>query len=530
MDLSSLGKAPVSAERPCGSDVRYDPAFEELQAEVDKLSAPAASGSVNWEKIVRFASDILANKSKDLVAASYLAVALVYTRQHEGLAIGVKLLTDLMGKYWEELYPPKERMRGRQRAMVWWAEKTEAALRQLPRAPVPAALAARLTEHTGRLEQFMRRHLDGPPSLAAIREWLGTIAPEEDRTEPEAPQPQAALQPTAPAEPATAADPIPDIEPAPPRAQPGIRSPQGAQRELESHLERLREIAGWLWQQDSANPLVYRLNRKSLWLPVENLPPAAGGRTRIPAPTGQVLRMLFDLRNTGNAEALLKAAEGRLPQFIFWIDLNRLVAEALARLGDRHRKAQAVVCQETAFLLHRLPGLEDLSFADGTPFANPETRNWLKGIAFGARAAAEAGGAAPAGSAPGEERLAGEVAEAEALVRKGSLLEAVEALQRVLKQASSGRERILWRLAVSQMLIDARQAKLALPHLEQILRDIDTYRLEEYEPSLTLRGLKLVLSGLESQPEASFKIKTADVLYRIARLDMAEAVRLGKNG
>ncbi|NPV05339.1 MAG: type VI secretion system protein TssA [Syntrophaceae bacterium] len=527
MDLSSLGKAPVSAERPCGSDVRYDPAFEELQAEVDKLSSPSASGSVNWEKVVRFASDILAHKSKDLVVAGYLAVGLVYTRQHEGLAIGVKLLTDLVGKYWEELYPPRERMRGRLRAMEWWAEKTEAAVRQLPQTPVPAALAAKLAEHTGRLEQFMRRHLDGPPSLAAIREWLCTLCPQEEKAEPETPQARAAPQP---AEPVPAAGPVPDAAPSPAAAEPGIRSPQGAQRELESHLQRLREIAGRLWQQDPANPLVYRLNRKSLWLSVESLPPAAGGRTRIPAPTGEVARMLFDLRNTGNAEALLKAAEGRLPQFIFWLDLNRLVAEALARLGNRHLKAHGVVCQETAFLLYRLPGLENLSFADGTPFANPETRNWLKGIALHARPAGEARTDAPPGAVPGEDRIAGEVAEAEALVGQGLLLEALETLQRNLKQASSGRDRILWRLAVSRMLIEARQGKLALPHLEQILRDIDTYRLEEYEPSLTLRGLKLVLSGLESQPEASFKTKTADVLYRIARLDMAEALRLGKYG
>ena len=173
MDLSSLGKEPVSAERPCGSDVRYDPAFEELQAEVDKLSSPSASGTLNWEKIVRFASDILAHKSKDLVVASYLAVALIYTRQHDGFAIGLKLLLDLMGKYWEELYPSKERMRGRQRSMEWWAEKSEAGLKQLPPITVTAAQAALLRENVERLDRLMRQHLDGPPSLAAIREWIG---------------------------------------------------------------------------------------------------------------------------------------------------------------------------------------------------------------------------------------------------------------------------------------------------------------------------------------------------------------------
>ena len=529
MDLSSLGKEPVSAERPCGSDVRYDPAFEELQTEVDKLSLPSASGTLNWEKIVRFASDILAHKSKDLVVASYLAVALIYTRQHDGFAIGVKLLLDLMGKYWEELYPSKERMRGRQRSMEWWAEKTEAGLRQLQPITVTAAQAALLRENVERLDRLMRQHLDSSPSLTSISEWIDTLATEAEETPgPEAPQPQPAAQPAAAPEPKPAPAVAPVIYPDVPMQQ-DIPSPQGAQRMLENHLQRLREIAGYLWQQDSANPLVYRLNRKSLWFTVEDLPPATGGRTRIPAPDNQVIKMLFELRNAGNAEALLKAAEGRLSQFIFWLDLHRLVAEALIRLGNRHQKAHGVVCQETAFLLHRLPGLDELAFADGTPFANPETRNWLKGIAFDSKAMAGAQPASSPDSTPAEDRIARDVADAQALIRKGRLLEALDTLQQKLNRASSSRERVLLRLATSRMLIDARQGKLALPHLEQVLRDIDTYRLEEYEPALTLRGLKLALSGLESQADPSFKVKAADVLYRIARLDMAEAIRLGKS-
>ena len=173
--------------------------------------------------------------------------------------------------------------------------------------------------------------------------------------------------------------------------------------------------------------------------------------------------------------------------------------------------------------------LEELSFADGTPFANPETRNWLKGIAFDSTPSAGARTPTVPGSASTEDRIARDVADAQALIRKGKLLEATERLQQKLNHAPSCREKVLWRLAISRMLIDAKQVRLALPHLEQILRDIDAYRLEEYEPALTLEGLKLILTGLESQTDASFRVKTADVLYRIARLDMAEAVRLEKS-
>jgi len=126
MDISELGRHPISVDKPAGVDIRYDPAFDELQTEVDKLSSPAAAGSVNWEKVCRFASEILMNRSKDLVAAGYLAVSLIYRRRNDGFAMGLNLYLDLLEHFWEELYPSKLRARGRIRAIEWWAEKTEA--------------------------------------------------------------------------------------------------------------------------------------------------------------------------------------------------------------------------------------------------------------------------------------------------------------------------------------------------------------------------------------------------------------------
>lgn len=525
MDLSSLGKEPISPDRPAGSDVRYDPAFQEMQDEIDKLTSPSAPGSVNWQKVVRFASDILAHKSKDLMVATYLACALIYTRQYDGLAMGVKVLSDLMTRFWEDLYPAKERMRGRLRSMEWWVEKSDLALKQLPPASVPGEQIAILSDNLDTIEQCMRQHLDNPPSLRAIRECVRSIKVNNDARPPhEEPAKPPAMQPTPVDTLNKSETPEPRMSAVLPK---DIQPPQMAQRMLENQLQKIREIAGYHWQQDAANPLVYRINRKTLWCNIEDLPPTIQNRTRIPAPDNQVMKMLFDLRSTGDAEALLKAAEGRLPQYIFWLDLNRFVAEALTRLGAKYARAHRAVCLETAFLLYQLPGLEDLTFADGTPFANPETKNWIKIIDMDAGATIDA---VPAAAAAGrEEGMNKEITEAQSLIRKGKLLEAMEILQTKLSATVSSREKILWRLAISQLLLDVRQARLALPHLDQIIREIDIYRLEDYDPALALRGLKLAWQGMESQNDETLKAKASDILYRIARIDMAEVIRLGKN-
>jgi type VI secretion system protein VasJ len=524
VDILSLGKEPIQAEQPTGADVRYDPFFEQLQAEVDKLSTPSAASAVDWGKIVNLAAEILAQKSKDLLVASYLAVALIYTRKFEGLALGLQFYRDLLEKFWEGLFPPKARMRGRVGAIEWWAEKTETALSQLPPAPMASDQIVLLEENLEKIEQFLRQNIEEPPAVSPIREYIHSLAALAE--EPEQPKPS----PQAPAASVPKA-----ASPKPPEAKGAevpavLSSPQEAQEAVNQGWQKIREAAAFLRQEDLSRPAVYRWTRIAMWSKVEALPPAPDGRTLIPPPAPFIKDPLNDLRNRGNDEALVKSAEASIGQNIFWMDLHRWVAEALARLGSQYERAREAVSQETAFFVQRLAGVEELSFADGTPFADAETRQWLKGIfpGTGLIGAGSSPSPGPIPAAHDEDPTQGELAEAQALVKKGKLLEAVERLQQKIRSHFSQREKLLWRLALSQLLMGANQVKLALPHLEQILQDVDGYRLEEYDPTVALKGFKLVWLGLDSQPDPDSKKKAAEVMNRIAKLDLAEVIRLEK--
>jgi type VI secretion system protein VasJ len=240
--------------------------------------------------------------------------------------------------------------------------------------------------------------------------------------------------------------------------------------------------------------------------------------------------MLNDLGGKGDWKTLLKSVEANLSQFVFWLDLNRFAAEALANMGDKFDDAHDVVCQETAVLVHRLAGLENLSFSDGTPFADSDTKQWLQGIALG-----ESTGAAapplplgPASTEEGTASMAAEIQKAQGLAKKKKLVEAVESLQQHLRNSSSARQRLLWRLALSQILVNSKKPALALPHLGHILQDLDFYQLDKWDPELALSALKTVLVGFNSQPDQDSKNNATKVLSRIATLDPAEALRLEK--
>ncbi len=104
MDFLLLGKEPVNADQPAGSDVKYEPEFEELQAEIDKLSSPSATESTDWKKVSDISSAILAEKSKDLLVASYFVVSQIHLNQLDGLGVGLAVYHDLIAAFWEDLY------------------------------------------------------------------------------------------------------------------------------------------------------------------------------------------------------------------------------------------------------------------------------------------------------------------------------------------------------------------------------------------------------------------------------------------
>src|SRR5690606_16745834 len=76
-------------------------------------------------------------------------------------------------------------------------------------------------------------------------------------------------------------------------------------------------------------------------------------------------------------EALLEETESAVQQFRFCLDLNRMSHTALVGLGPSHAEAATALVAEVGTLLRRMPGLVDLTAADGSPLADDDTRRWI---------------------------------------------------------------------------------------------------------------------------------------------------------
>lgn len=526
MDLSVLGKEPIGPDEPAGIDVRYDPLFNELQAEVDQASAPSSAGVVDWGKVVNVASDILCHKSKDLLVASYLSVGLVHTRGIDGLALGLKIYSDLIEHHKADLFP--ERERARLRSVEWWLERGEVALKQLPTTDIHPDQRLVMEDHVAKLGQLLAELLPTEaPSLRVLEAFLTSTVRlpqvEEDELQNDG---QSLNEPAHPPQ-SSVAEPL--LAPA---AQ--IETAVG----VDDLLQQMRQTAATLRGQDPADPVAYRLLRQASWLTVGELPPADEGRTRLPAPTDSLRSRLLQLQRGQDRRALLEELEAQLSQFIFWLDLNRMVAEALAEV-EGARPAISAVIQETVSMVERLPGVTELAFADGTPFAGEATKHWLKvhlddGHKKGAPGMksspefvpdADSSWREPPELEDGEEgrKVLGEAAT---FVKQGDLFQALEMFQDRLRRSRSGRECLQWQLAASRVFLGAGLTNLALPFLEQAVTDIEKHCLERYDPCLALAGFKLAWHGFRSQDDLYFKDKARVALQGIGRIDLVEMVRL----
>lgn len=526
MDLLSLGKEPVSETHPAGSDVRYEPEFEELQAEIDKLSNPSSSGSMDWERVHTLCVNILSDKSKDLLVASYLAVAQIHIHQMEGFGVGLAVYRDLLEQFWDDLFPSKKRMRGRTAAIEWWLEKVESAVEGVKAAPLPAERIEEFREHIRIIDAVLREKLDEAPLLRPLERIVEKIPIIAEKK----PEPASKTEPT-PGERTSAAETAPGRpaevkrEEAPaPSAPTEIDSAASAQKALDDAVNGIRRVCRYLQKEDLSNASAYRWMRIAAWAALTDPPPATDGKTIIPPPDPMVRTILLDLRVNKNWQGLVESAEDRVAEYILWLDLHRFVAEGLSNLGSSYQECHDVVCEETALFVRRLGGVENLSFADGTPFADAETLRWLQGIAFGdAGASTDMPSVADAKDAGHMTEV---VEKAQALVKKKKLGEAVSMLDRELRRCFSKKGQLLWRLALAQLLLSAKRPKFALPHLEVVLQDVDAFRLEEWDPDLAFKGLKTVWLGLDAHGDDASKEQAASVLKRLARLSPTEAIGL----
>ena len=172
-----------------------------------------------------------------------------------------------------------------------------------------------------------------------------------------------------------------------------------------------------------------------------------------------------------------------------------------------------------ALLMRRLPGIIELRFHDGTPFADPATRAWIGAHVMPHLQTAST----PRKVESTDAQPAWELALEEALpiLRKDGLKAAVQILKQGLQSAQGGRFRFFWQFALARLCFMAKKYELAKTQLETLDQTLQDSGVSAWEPDLVLEVLHLLHSCCELLPQNHAVRECKEEVYRrLCHLDL----------
>ena len=102
--------APVSDDKPVGPDLEYDPDFIALETAARGKPEQQYGATVipaeepDWDDVYNRAEALL-GRTKDLRVAVLLARAATRRHNSEGLAAGLRLVREMLTRYWDSVHP-----------------------------------------------------------------------------------------------------------------------------------------------------------------------------------------------------------------------------------------------------------------------------------------------------------------------------------------------------------------------------------------------------------------------------------------
>ncbi|MGH1451405.1 MAG: type VI secretion system protein TssA [Pseudomonadaceae bacterium] len=518
----NLAKTPISAEDFCGDDVRYSAEFEALEVELAKADCLHATTGPDWAAVREGSESLLRQHSKDLRAAVWLTWSLYQSESFGGLQAGIASLVYLCTHHWEALHP--RRPRTRQAAFGWLIPRLEQAVARAVSNPecIDAATVSSLKTQLQELDTCLTSHLvsEAPLLLPLCRRLDELTARSRQATGPDTGPGSATANPQPTVASVTPIHTQKDTAPA------AIGSARDAHRMLRAMQEQTRMLCDWWLDQSATDPRAIRLSRTLLWLPIEALP-EHDGQQKTPLrglPADRISTYAERLEQGRSHEQLcelLRDLENSVARSPFWLDGQWMVWQCLDALGAGEAQRELEV--QVQLLLRRLPGLEQLRFHDGSPFADEQTQAWLAEVVT---APANAPTVAAAGTPDDQQLPWDEALKAAAMLwRKENLKAGVAMLKQGMQTASSERQRFHWQLAQARLCHMARHYELAAYQLEGLYQTLHETRLDRWEPKLAISVLQLLHDCYERLPrKQGGPERRQDIHQRLCQLDLEAAL------
>ena len=232
---------------------------------------------------------------------------------------------------------------------------------------------------------------------------------------------------------------------------------------------------------------------------------------------------------------LLEACEGVMgtAQGRGWLDLQRYALTACDALGSDYFAVATAMRGALRSLLADLPQLLDMTLMDDTPTANAETRAWLRADIVREHEASASRQTATARLRRPRRQREPRVARP-VLARRGRSARrprrprdlAAHASRRRARRRARGR--FLVQAQLARIMVDAGHEAVAMPILEQLIADVESHKLEEWEAGELVAAPMALLYRVLTKTQADES--TRQSLYlRICQLDPIQAISFSQS-
>ncbi|MFD1557410.1 type VI secretion system protein TssA [Paraburkholderia silviterrae] len=493
---------PLTGEAGAGRDPGYEDAFFELRDEAGKLSG------IDESLITRSCEQLLKETGKDLRLSGYYTFARLRQDGPSGFADGLELTAALVDRFGDAVLPARAEakkgaleMLASARVLDLLESRGEFASMDLERAL--AALDVLVTL-TGAWPEVARPNLQ--PLVSRFERREAASSREADSTV---------------SSPAVTAGPS--------------AGPITSTRDL---LDQARAMAAWLHDQENGYLPSVRLVRSVRWDTLHEVPPSnAASHTRLMAPRAELRQQMKRLVLQKQWHELLERVEGAFMEGVnhLWFDLQYFQHVALDHVGAPYDAWRELLRADFALFLERLPGIERLSFSDGTPFSDDTTLEWIARHAVVRDLEAGESVAPLPVSADSEDGSAGDWPEIEAQARDLAGRDGIDAAfawLEALPGMRTGRHRYLQRLVMARLADHAGRADTALALLAELDSSAKSLPLSLWDPALVFevkhqlfRALKAV-SNRKDADKLALARRIGELQAEMTVLDPARALSL----
>jgi type VI secretion system protein VasJ len=307
-------------------------------------------------------------------------------------------------------------------------------------------------------------------------------------------------------------------------------------------LDQARTMAAYLREQENGYLPSVRLVRTVRWDTLHDVPPAdAKSFTRLVPPRDDLRQQLRRLVLQKQWHELLERVEAAFMEAAnhLWFDLQHFQHVALDNLGAPYGAWRAQLRADFAHFLERLPGIERLTFKDGTPFADEGTLEWIaqhavvRDLEAGETIAplpvsAERSDASVEGGAGDWPEIAAQARD----IAATQGLEAAFVWLEALPGIKTERQRYLQRVVMARLADQMGRADIALPLLAELDATARSLTLTRWEPALAfevkhqlMRAMKSAMNRKDvDKPALANRI--AELQGELTVLDPARALTL----